>query len=133
MDRKDAKITLRSVVLDCRNPAELSKFYADLLDGRQAIDDPGWANVVLEGAGVRLSFQRDEDYQRPVWPGGPGDQQQMVHLDFLVEDQKASAEKALSLGAVLAETQYCDPKNMTDVWTTLLDPEGHPFCLCGGK
>ena len=133
MDGKDAKITLLAVVLDCRNPVELSKFYADLLDGRRTVDGPGWANVFVEGAGVRLSFQRDEDYQRPVWPGGPGDQQQMVHFDFLVEERKVSVEKALSLGAVLAETQYYDPRTMTEVWTTLLDPEGHPFCLCGGK
>ena len=133
MDGKDARITLRSVVLDCRDPAELSKFYADLLGGRRTIDDPGWANVSVEGAGVRLSFQRDEDYRRPVWPGGPDDQQQMAHLDFSVEDQKASADRALSLGAVVAEAQYYDPKTMDEPWTTLLDPEGHPFCLCGGK
>ena len=123
------KITLRSVVLDCRNPKELSKFYAELLGGNQAAESEGWINVVIEDAGVRLSFQRDEEYQRPVWPGGPGDQQQMVHLDFSVEDQKAAVDYALSLGAVLPETQYCDPSD-DDVWTTLLDPEGHPFCLC---
>ena len=123
------KISLISFVLDCRDPKKLSKFYAELLGGNQAAESEGWINVVIEGAGVRLSFQRDGEYQRPVWPGGPGDQQQMAHLDFRVEDEEAAVNYALSLGAVLPETQYCDRKGR-DIWTTLLDPEGHPFCLC---
>jgi Glyoxalase-like domain len=42
-----------------------------------------------------------------------------------VDDVMAAVEYAKSLGASEADSQF--GKNE---WVTMLDPAGHPFCLC---
>lgn len=114
------------VVLDTDDVETLTRFYAALrgwrihhLDETDGSLDPG------EGVAY-LNIQRNPDYVRPVWPGRPGDQQLMLHLDFEVADLVAEAERAVSLGAQLPEHQ---PQENVRV---LLDPSGHPFCLYVG-
>jgi hypothetical protein len=46
-----------------------------------------------------------------------------MHLDIEVDDLPAAVERALSLGATLADFQ---PQSDVRV---LCDPAGHPFCL----
>ena len=48
----------------------------------------------------------------------------MMHLDVQVGDLKSAVVEALALGATEADTQ---PNERVRV---LLDPAGHPFCLC---
>jgi Glyoxalase-like domain len=48
----------------------------------------------------------------------------MMHFDFQVGDLDAAVSDAVALGAALAETQ---PQANVRV---LIDPAGHPFCLC---
>ena len=48
----------------------------------------------------------------------------MMHLDFQVGDLEAAVDDAVALGATLAAFQ---PQANVRV---LLDPVGHPFCLC---
>lgn len=114
------------VVLDAPDVAVLARFYAELR---------GWAIYHLDdkdasldiGEGVAyLSIQRNDDYVRPTWPGQPGRQQMMLHLDFEVTDLEAETQRAVALGAMLAAHQ---PQDNVRV---LLDPAGHPFCLYAG-
>jgi Glyoxalase-like domain len=48
----------------------------------------------------------------------------MMHLDIQVNDLDAAIADAVGLGARVAEFQ---PQDNVRV---LLDPAGHPFCLC---
>lgn len=48
----------------------------------------------------------------------------MMHLDIQVEDLDTAAADTVALGARAAGFQ---PQNNV---RTLLDPAGHPFCLC---
>jgi len=48
----------------------------------------------------------------------------MAHLDFFVENLEDGVTHALSCGAVLSPIQF------TDSWRVMIDPAGHPFCLC---
>jgi hypothetical protein len=48
----------------------------------------------------------------------------MMHFDFQVGDLDSAVEDAVALGATLADAQ---PQENVRV---LLDPAGHPFCLC---
>jgi len=48
----------------------------------------------------------------------------MMHFDFQVGDLDGAVADAVALGASLAQTQ---PHAAVRV---LLDPAGHPFCLC---
>jgi hypothetical protein len=59
-----------------------------------------------------------------VWPEQPGQLTKMIHLDIRVDDLDAAVAHALDSGARLAEHQ---PR--TDL-RIMLDPAGHPFCLC---
>nr|WP_231123471.1 VOC family protein [Nocardioides sambongensis] len=54
-------------------------------------------------------------------PGAP----QQFHLDFRVPDLESAVARAEGLGATVAAEQ---PEDAT--WRVMLDPDGHPFCLC---
>lgn len=57
------------------------------------------------------------------WPPRPGTQQIQGHLDVLVGDLDAEAQRALSLGATLEEHQPAEGV------VVLRNPHGHPFRL----
>ncbi|MEQ6902782.1 VOC family protein [Nocardioides sp. YIM 152588] len=110
------------VVLDCPDPAELSAFYAGLLGWRAEVDeDGGWATASDGDRGV-LHFQRVDDFRAPEWPGQERPQQ--LHLDVDVADLDAAEAATLALGA------RRHPHQPGETFRVLLDPAGHPFCLC---
>ena len=51
----------------------------------------------------------------------------MAHLDFAVNDLEKAVQHAVRCGAAVAEEQF------SDAWRVMLDPAGHPFCLCQMK
>jgi uncharacterized glyoxalase superfamily protein PhnB len=122
-------IKFMSVVLDCKDPSKLAEFYANLLGGKANDVMEHFSIVTIPDGKYYLSCQLNEDYAPPVWPGSPEEQSQMEHLDFSVEDMEASVQYALSLGATKPSVQYWQP-GWGPRWVTLLDPAGHPFCLC---
>ena len=71
-----------------------------------------------------LVFQAADGYVPPVWPPAEGQQRTMMHFDFQVGDLDSAVAEAVDLGATLADHQ---PQENVRV---LLDPAGHPFCLC---
>jgi hypothetical protein len=74
-------------------------------------------------AGYNLAFQREELYERPVWPAEKGKPQMQLHLDLEVDDLEEAVAHAVEAGAELAAYQ---PQEDVRV---MLDPDGHPFCL----
>jgi catechol 2,3-dioxygenase-like lactoylglutathione lyase family enzyme len=117
------RFTLTAAVLDTPDPQGLARFYQQLLGWPLGTDDPAWATLRPADGGAGLSFQREQDHVRPVWPAGPGDPRMQLHLDIEVDDLEAAATVAEVAGAVLAEFQ---PQDDVRVY---LDPAGHPFCL----
>lgn len=124
-------IKLYSFTMDCLNPEKLATFYASLMDWEVMFSTEDWACTGVkgskQGAYPGILFQKNPNYQRPVWPEEPEKQQQMAHLDFAVNDLEYSIEYAIQIGAMKADNQFS-----TD-WTVMFDPEGHPFCLCKMK
>lgn len=114
---------LSSTVLGAPDAHELARFYCGLLGYEINTAESDWVTIGPPSGGTRLSFQTEEHHVRPVWPGGPGDQQMQLHLDIEVRDLDSAGEHARALGATLAEFQ---PQKDVRVW---LDPAGHPFCL----
>lgn len=127
----EVKIKLYAFTLDCKNPYELAKFYADLLKWEVPFYDEDWACVGAPGTGQGaypgILFQRNPAYKPPVWPDEPDAQQQMAHLDFAVDDLEQAVQYAVRCGAAIADKQF------SDGWKVMLDPAGHPFCLCQMK
>jgi predicted enzyme related to lactoylglutathione lyase len=117
-------ICIGDISIDCNEPARLRDFYADLL---------GWEKRVMYGcpAAVRadgfviLFMETDGAYCPPVWPESPGAQQKQMHFNFGVPDLPSAVTAAITLGATRASTQFDAAR-----YVVLLDPAGHPFCLC---
>lgn len=122
------RISLNAVVLECRDTAALSEFYVRLLGWKKHYGESDeWIDIISPSGGVKIAFQKNEDYIPPVWPDEPGAQQQMAHLDFEVPDKEQmelAVKHAVSCGALKAGVQYDEEK-----WTTMIDPAGHPFCF----
>ncbi len=108
------------LVIDCPDPKVLATFYGALLDW-PVKDDGDWAEVRADGGQV-ISFQQVADYTPPAWPGQEVPQQ--MHLDVMVDDLDSAEAAAVELGATRAEQQP------GTTFRVMLDPAGHPFCLC---
>jgi hypothetical protein len=109
------------ICLDCEDPAGLAAFWAALLGGEVA---PVGDDVVVVGSkGTPVAAVRVPGYQPPTWPGGAIPKQ--VHLDLAVGDLDAAEAEAIRLGARRAGEQPRPTR-----WRVMLDPAGHPFCLC---
>ncbi|MGP3955293.1 VOC family protein [Nonomuraea sp. 3N208] len=119
---------LRDVVVDCRHPASLARFWAAVLDGyavapydeaelarlrAEGVDDPeDDPTVLVEGGPPRLWFQRVPE--RKIVKN-------RLHLDLESADPDAELARLTALGATVQETY--------DDWVVLVDPEGNEFCL----
>jgi hypothetical protein len=116
---------LIATTIDCPEPRKLADFYRQLTGWTVTYEDDDYAAVAPEGgAQPGLNFQRVDGYSAPKWPdqGAP----QQFHLDFYTADDLDTAEAAaLVLGATRAGHQP-----QPDRWRVMLDPVGHPFCLC---
>jgi catechol 2,3-dioxygenase-like lactoylglutathione lyase family enzyme len=110
--------------VEAPDPAALARFYSELLGWPVVHEEPGTSVVAAPEGPIYTVFQRAADYTAPVWPPEPGRQRPMMHFDFQVGDLDAAVAEAVALGARPAEHQ---PQENVRV---LLDPAGHPFCLC---
>ena len=110
--------------IEAPDPSALARFYSMLLGWPIGHEEPGTAIVASGPQGPFFVFQEATDYERPVWPPVEGDQRPMMHFDFQVGDLESAVAEAIELGATLASHQ---PNESVRV---LLDPAGHPFCLC---
>lgn len=128
---EELKIKMYTFTLDCKDAYALAEFYAALLKWEIGFYDEEWACVCAPGTGQGaypgILFQKNPDYKPPVWPATSEAQQQMAHLDLAVNDLEQAVQHALHCGATVADTQF------SDHWRVMLDPAGHPFCLCRMK
>ena len=109
------------IALDCDDPPALADFWIALLDGEVIFSSDDVVAVRTDRGS--LAAVRVPDYRPPTWPGGALPKQ--LHLDLVVDDLDAAEAEAVRLGARRVEEQP-EPKR----WRVLLDPAGHPFCLC---
>ena len=117
-------LIIGDLMIDCANAECARDFYAGLM---------GWEKIVAyncfalkTGNDLTILFaETDIPYAPPVWPEEPGEQQKQMHLDFTVDDLPSAVDKAIRVGATKAASQYGGER-----FVTMLDTEGHPFCLC---
>ena len=117
------EVILGNVMIDCNDEKKLQTFYSELL---------GWEKCVLfarpavrSSTGIVFLFIEEPDYIPPVWPEKDGKQQKQMHFDFQVDHVPEMVKRAESLGATKAKDQFGGQH-----FVTMLDPSGHPFCLC---
>jgi predicted enzyme related to lactoylglutathione lyase len=78
--------------------------------------------MIGDSVGAPIGFGRVDGYQPPAWPDAASPKR--FHLDFYVDDLDDAAKKCTDLGGTLAEHQPGER------WRVILDPAGHPFCVC---
>ena len=113
-----------SIMVDCQKTDAIRSFYAQLTDWDQEFH----RSVLIPENKMIICFMESEgdfDYIPPVWPEEPGKQQKQMHFNFQADDLASAVEEAVRLGAKKPAEQYGG-----DHFVTLLDTEGHPFCLC---
>ena len=110
--------------IEAPDPSALARFYSELVGWPIGHEEPGTTILAPPEGSVFVVFQEATDYRRPVWPPADGEQRPMMHFDFQVGDLDAGVQEAVALGATVVEHQ---PNEQVRV---LLDPAGHPFCLC---
>jgi Glyoxalase-like domain len=122
---------IRDMVIDCRRPASIARFWAAALDDYEVApyddaeldrlrgmgisdpeDDPSVLVEAGQGTVPRLFFQLV-----PELKGGKN----RMHLDLTADDADAEAERLTALGATVL-ARYPG-------WITLADPEGNEFCI----
>ncbi|MCV7422694.1 VOC family protein [Mycobacterium yunnanensis] len=113
--------SLRSVVLDTRDPSGLASFYQAVLGGDVDAGD-GTFVVLTNSTGRRLAFQLAPEHEPPRFPDPRGSQQ--FHLDIEVADVDEAEPKVLAHGA----SRVGDGVDGGDV-RVYRDPAGHTFCL----
>jgi hypothetical protein len=123
----------RDVVVDCRHPASLARFWAAALDGYAVapyddaelarlralgIDDPEDDPSVLvspaQADAVRFWFQRVPEQKVG---------KNRIHTDLTADDVEVEAARLVALGATVA-ARFADH-------LVFVDPEGNEFCLFG--
>ncbi|MGO1435835.1 MAG: VOC family protein [Canibacter sp.] len=128
------QLTKTVFALDCESAQRLAEFYAALLgwtimhpspdvDGAEA----EWVDVVPPNqadSAFKLACQTVQNYRAPQWRGS--DVPAQAHLDFHVPALAEALPHALAVGATEAQVQPSENGS----FRVLLDPAGHPFCLC---
>lgn len=108
-----------AICIDCANPERLARFYADLL----GVETHGDHLFAYDGE-LKIWFQSVENYERPTWPTQERGQQ--IHFDLHTNDRETEVVRAVAMGASIADDD-------ADDFTVMLDPEGHPFCICDAR
>lgn len=118
---------IESITVDAEHPASLARFWAAALEGYavRAYDEAELARlaalglgpetdpvVMIDGPGPTLCFQKmpGTTQRRNRW-----------HVDLRGLSRVSEVARLCTLGAKVREVR--------DGWTTLLDPEGNPFCV----
>jgi Glyoxalase-like domain len=88
---------LSGIVLECRDPMELARFYSALTGWPLVFTDDDFA-AIGEGpeAVFHLSFQRAPAHEPPTWPDPHSSMQS--HLHIKVKDLEAAERSVLELG-----------------------------------
>ncbi|MGW1058811.1 VOC family protein [Micromonospora rubida] len=114
-----AKLIMFNV--DCSDPRQLAAFYGQVLNWPVTHSEEEYA--MITDATTAIGFGRVPDYKPPAWPKDTDAKR--YHLDLAVDDLSEAETNCLALGATVPDFQPGGQR-----WRVLLDPEGHPFCLC---
>lgn len=109
--------TLHCITIDCKDPAKMSKFWAEAIEGYS--EDPSGVLIRSE-SGPMMFFQQ-------VTEGKTA--KHRVHLELAAHDREAQVQRLVSRGATKVRDFDQDGRE----WTVLRDPEGGEFCIQPGQ
>jgi predicted enzyme related to lactoylglutathione lyase len=118
-------ITIGDLMIDCTNANRAREFYANLTGWEKLIAYDCLALNTNNGMTILFVEPDEIPYEPPVWPEEYTKQQKQMHFNFQVDDLPEAVEEAIRFGATKSLSQFGEEQ-----YVTMLDPEGHPFCLC---
>jgi catechol 2,3-dioxygenase-like lactoylglutathione lyase family enzyme len=114
---------LSELVLECRDPEVLARFWCDVLDFVVLErDDDGSVEI-----GPRHGFGGAQPTLVLIPTDAPNEGKSRLHIDVNAtdRDQDGELERLLGLGARPADVGQTGEES----WHVLADPEGNEFCL----
>jgi hypothetical protein len=115
---------LQEIVIDSRDPAELARWWARVLDWQVVDSEHGYSWISPDG--------QPQDSPLLVFVPGqePKTVKNRVHLDVSPSgvDEQQELQRLLALGAAHTDIGQADVP-----WIVLADPEGNEFCLLSGR
>jgi predicted enzyme related to lactoylglutathione lyase len=111
---------LYTVIIDGRDPAALSRWWAEVLDWQVVFETPD--EVVIA---------KDQDtYPGLIFGLVPEAKtvKNRLHIDLAPDDRDAEVERLIALGATRADVGQGD-----QTWVVLADPEGNEFCVLSSR
>jgi predicted enzyme related to lactoylglutathione lyase len=116
-DTAPAIVGIAALAIDCARPAELARWWSQLLGGTVEVDEHGDATLYTLHTqdGLAIDFVRVPE---------PKTVKNRLHLDLRSTDLATATDQALALGATRADDIYDGGR-----WQVLRDPEGNEFCL----
>lgn len=111
-------VKVAAVTFDCTEPMAVARFWSAVLDRPIDPDPTDFAVTIGQGS-----------LRTPAWfflkvPEAKTAKSR-IHVDLAADDRAAEVARAIVLGA----THVADHAESGFVWSTLLDPEGHEFCV----
>jgi hypothetical protein len=104
------------IVVDCRDPVALGRWWCQAL---------GW--VIVNDDPDEFEIRPDADTLPGLLFGSVPEAKTIknrLHLDFRPDDQEAEVDRLLSLGATRVDIGQGEV-----TWVVLADPEGNEFCV----
>ena len=105
-----------SLDVDARDPAELARWWARVLDYKVAWEEDGYVAIARDDrTHPGLMFNRVV---------GEKSEKNRLHLDLNPDDHESEVERLLSLGATRVDIGQGEVP-----WAVLADSEGNEFCV----
>ena len=96
-----------------------------MLDWEIIRRDEDWWTISPDGGTTQMSFQLALNHRPPSWPANEVPQQFHLDLDVPKAELSGAVDWVQSVGATMADNSSSEAS-----FVVLLDPSGHPFCLC---
>ncbi|EHK88880.1 VOC family protein [Saccharomonospora azurea] len=114
------------LVLDCRDPDKLARFWCEVLDFVELGREEGDGGYAVE-IGPREGFGGPQPTIILRTADVPEQRTSLLHIDLnpTDRDQDAELERLLKIGARPADIGQTGDEQ----WRVLADPEGNAFCL----
>jgi catechol 2,3-dioxygenase-like lactoylglutathione lyase family enzyme len=116
-DSVSARVTIHTITVECMDASAAARFWRDFLG--YAVKANHTTSVHLtdpDGIGPDLLF---------AWADRAKVGKNRIHLDLRPDDQDVAVQRALTLGATLADIGQSGRES----WIVLHDPAGNEFCL----
>jgi len=103
------------VVIDCRDPEQVGRFWSAALDLPLQVDDDGDRWLEPGGASPDILFVRVRDAKLA---------KNRLHLDLRPDDQQTEVQRLIGLGARVKDIGQGEV-----TWVVMADPEDNEFCV----